>query len=413
MNSSLRKVTLLLAGLAILINCTAIAVAQQSDYESKRQRAMDLFEEQKFSDARVLLEELVKIKSDDAVIWERLGWSTMVVAASTKDAAQRKLGRDRARQAFERAKELGDNSNLLQTGLEAVSGPDPAEVKVSSNAQAEAVLREGEEAYSRGDLDAALAKYALALQLEPRFYEAALFAGDMEYKKANNSSDPKYRSDAIDRAGAWFAKAITINPDRETAYRYWGDALELQGRIEAARDKFVDAIIAEPYTQNPYMGLAQWGQRHKVAMGHPKIKPPNSTSTQGDKTTINIDPSTLNSNDGTSNWLLYDLTRMAWQKGDFSKNYPEEKTYRHSLKEEAAALRMVAEACAKDVKSGKVKALEQSLDSLVQLNNLGLLEAYILFAHPDAGIARDYAAYRAANRDKLKRYWLEVAIIRQ
>lgn len=26
-----------------------------------------------------------------------------------------------------------------------------------------------------------------------------------------------------DRAGEWFAKAIQLNPDRETAYRYWGD----------------------------------------------------------------------------------------------------------------------------------------------------------------------------------------------
>ena len=109
---------------------------------------------------------------------------------------------------------------------------------------------------------------------------------------------------------------------------------------------------------------------------------------------------------------MYDLTRMAWEKGDFFKNYPNEKEYRHSLKEEAAALRMVAEAASKDLKSGKVKALEASLDSLVQLNDAGLLEAFILFARPDPGIARDYPAYRAANRDKLKRYWLEVAIIR-
>jgi hypothetical protein len=102
---------------------------------------------------------------------------------------------------------------------------------------------------------------------------------------------------------------------------------------------------------------------------------------------------------------------MAWRKTDFFKTYPEEKFYRHSLKEEAAALRMVAEACSKDLKSGKVKTLEASLDSLVQLNDAGFLEAYILFAHPDAGIAKDYAAYRKINRDKLRRYWLQVAII--
>jgi hypothetical protein len=46
------------------------------------------------------------------------------------------------------------------------------------------------------------------------------------------------------------------------------------------------------------------------------------------------------------------------------------------------------------------------------LNEAGLLEAFVLFARPDQGIVRDYAAYRATNRDKLRRYWLEVAIIK-
>ena len=47
---------------------------------------------------------------------------------------------------------------------------------------------------------------------------------------------------------------------------------------------------------------------------------------------------------------------------------------------------------------------------VVRVNDAGLLEPYILFAHPDPGIARDYAGYRTANRDKLRRYWLEIVI---
>ena len=57
-----------------------------------------------------------------------------------------------------------------------------------------------------------------------------------------------------------------------------------------------------------------------------------------------------------------------------------------------------------------MKKLEQSLEMLVNLNQMGLLEAYVLFARPDQGIASDYPAYRAANRDKLRRYWMEVVI---
>src|SRR5439155_17232066 len=138
-----------------------------------------------------------------------------------------------------------------------------------SNIQAaEAAIREGEAAFVRGDLDQALAAYKRALESDPRLYDAALYAGDVEFKKASNSTDPQYRSDHFDAAGVWFAKAIAIDVDRETAYRYWGDALEAQGKINEARDKFVDAIVAQPYTRNSFVGLTQWATRHKVALGH-------------------------------------------------------------------------------------------------------------------------------------------------
>ena len=48
-----------------------------------------------------------------------------------------------------------------------------------------------------------------------------------------------------------------------------------------------------------------------------------------------------------------------------------------------------------------------ALDALVQFEEAGLLEAYVLFARTDEGIARDYVEYRKANRDKLRRYLTE------
>ncbi len=368
---------------AVILSAPARVVAQQADYAAERQRALQLYDENKFADAIPILEKLVKIKSDDPDLWERLGWATLVVAGSIKDSTERKQARDRARAALLRAKALGDDSNLLRGGLESLAGPDPADLSFSRKKEADDAMREGEEAHARGDLDKALSRYKRALELEPQLYEAALYAGDMEFKKAYNSTDAQYRGDHFDASGVWFAKAIAMDANRETAYRYWGDALDAQGKTDLARDKFVDAIVAEPYGRRAYVGLTQWGQRHQVTLGHPRIQP---------------------------EWLMYDLTRMAWSKGEFFKNYPDERVYRHSLKEEAAALRMVAEAAAKDLKSGKVKTLEVSLDNLVRMNDNGLLEPYILFAHPDQGIALDYAAYRKANRDKLRRYWLEVAI---
>jgi tetratricopeptide (TPR) repeat protein len=389
-----------------LLATAAVAFPQDSD---ERRRALDLYESNNFTAALPLLEKLANSSPNDVALLSRLGFALYANSATEKDPALRQKIRDRARTTLLRSRSLGDDSNLTLITLDALSAPDGTQLPFTNIQAAEAAIREGEAAFVRGDLDKALAAYKRALESDPRLYQAALFAGDVEFKKASNSTDPQFRNEHFDAAGIWFAKAIGIDQDQETAYRYWGDALDAQGKGDQARDKFVDAIVAEPYGRRSYVGLTQWGERHKVTLGHPRIDPPNSTSTQGDKTTLTIDPRT-NNTDGSSNWLIYDITRIAWSKGEFFKNYPDEKVYRHSLKEEATALRLVAEAAARDVKSGKVKTLDVSLDNLVKLNEDGMLEPYILFAHPDQGIAHDYPAYRKANREKLRRYWLEVVI---
>ncbi len=396
-------------GMIAVFACSVVISAQAQD-PSERQRALELYEANNLVAALPLLERVATANPNDPVILSRLGFALYANSVDVKDAALRQKMRERARTTLLRSQSLGDNSNLTRMALDALSAPDGTQVPFSDIKAAELAIREGEAAFMRGDMDKAIAAYKRALESDPQLYDAALYAGDAAYKEANNSTDAQYRSDHFDAAGVWFAKAIAINPDRETAYRYWGDALDAQGKINEARDKFVDAIVAQPYTRNSFVGLTQWAGRHKVALGHPKIEPPNSTRTENGKTTLSIDPKTLNSNDGSNNWLMYDLTRIAWSKADFFKNYPEEKVYRHSLKEETAALRMVAESAARDLKSGKVKSLEGSLDNLIKLNDAGLLEAFALFARPDEGIVRDYVAYRRDNREKLRRYWLEVVI---
>ncbi|HEY0346921.1 MAG TPA: hypothetical protein VGC60_02080 [Pyrinomonadaceae bacterium] len=410
LNSNLTvKRILLNMGLLMVLLATAAAVSAQD--ASERQRALDLYESSQYAAALPLLERVAQANPNDVAVLSRLGFVLYATSTAEKNAPTRQQMRDRARTILLRSKSLGDDSNLTSIALDALSSKDVADVTFSNIRAADAAIREGEAAFVRGELDQALSSYKHALELDPNLYEAALYAGDMEFKKAYKSTDPQFRNDHFNASGVWFAKAIAINPNAETAYRYWGDALDAQGKTNEARDKFIDAIVAEPYGRRAYVGLTQWAQRHKVQLGHPHIVPPNSTTTQGANTTLNIDPRTLDSKDGSNEWLMYDLTRIAWQKSDFSRNYPTEHAYRHSLKEETAALRMVAEACSKDLKSGKVKELEASLETLVKLNDAGLLESFILFARPDEGIAHDYQAYRATNRDKLRRYWLEVAII--
>jgi tetratricopeptide (TPR) repeat protein len=397
--------------MCVLLLTASAALAQEGDsYQAERQRAFRLMEESKFTEALPILEKLAKENPNDGPVIYALGFSIFAGSQNIKDPQARKQARSRARSMLIRAKELGSGDNLSEQLINAIPPDGGEESTFSRNKEADAAMREAEAAFTRGELEKALALYERALQLDPQLYEAALFAGDMYFKMGFNERDAARKSGLMDKAGVWFAKAITINPDAETAYRYWGDALLEQGKMTEARDKFIEAIIAEPYKQRSYVGLEKWAQRNNVSLGHPSIKMPNAMRTEGNQTTITIDPKTLQSDDGSKHWTLYSLTRAAWPAGRFAKEFPAEKAYRHTLREETEALRMVADAVAKDFKGGKIKQLEPSLARLVKLHEAGLLEPYVLFARADAGIARDYPAYRQASRDKLRRYWNEIVI---
>ena len=405
---------------ALLLSAPVGAVTETQD-PSERQRALELYESNNFAAALPLLEKLAVSNPNDPVILSRLGFALYASSATEKDPAVRQQMRDRARTTLLRSRSLGDNSNLTTMALDALSAPDASQLPFSSIQAAEAAMREGEAAFVRGDMDKAIAAYKRALEMDPRLYDAALYAGDAEFKKGYKSTDPQYRSEHFDAAGIWFAKAIAIDPNRETAYRYWGDALDAQGKSIEARDKFVDAIVAESYNRRAYVGLTQWAERHKVALGHPKIDiASNATSGKPGEVNITIDPSALKSDDdGSAAWMMYGMVRALWlNKKDgsrsdaFAKAYPDEPTYRHSLAEELAGLRAVVELVQSQMKEKKIKKLTPSLENLLMLSDAGLLESYILFVRPDQGIARDYPTYRKTNREKLKRYWLDVVILK-
>jgi hypothetical protein len=108
--------------------------------------------------------------------------------------------------------------------------------------------------------------------------------------------------------------------------------------------------------------------------------------------------------DGSFAWISYGATRSTWRKEKFAKTFPQEKTYRHSLAEEVDALRSVVALATGDK---EVKKLSRSMEKLKKLNDEGLLEAYILLARPDEGIAADHPAYLKRERGKLRRYVVE------
>jgi tetratricopeptide (TPR) repeat protein len=402
------------AAFALLLASLAPALAAQNPQnDPDRERAFKLYEAQNFVEATPLLEKLAEKYPNDPAVLGRLGFSIYAATASVKDPAQRRQLREMALQVLRRAQRAGDNSSLTQMTLGALESGGTTEVPFSNVLNAEKAMREGEDAFVRGDLDKALAAYRRALELDPVLYEAALYAGDMYFKKGHLESDARKKGELMTQAGEWFAKAVRINADRETAHRYWGDALMMgQNRRDESRDHFVDAIVAEPYTRSSWVGLAQWAQKYGVRLAHPKIDVQSSVSPLKDnKMTITIDPKSLEkSDDGRAAWMMYGIARAAWSTNNyemFKKAYPGEKTYRHSLREESDALRAVVEGVRNQQKAGEVKQLSKDLQFLLQLEEAGLLEAYVLFARPDEGIAQDYAEYRKANRDKLRRYLVE------
>src|ERR1043166_6688054 len=391
-----KRCVLKLALLTFAILVAAISINAQTPDPEERQKAIDTFESQNLAAALPLLEKAALAYPNDTAVLSRLGFALYANSVDEKDAAKRKQMRDGARSVLQKSVSLGDQSNLTQITLDALAAPDSTQLPFSNIRTAEAAIREGEAEFVRGDMDKAIAAYKRALEADPHLYDAA---------------------------GVLFAKAIAINPDRETAYRYWGDALDAAGKTNEARDKFIEAIVAWPYDRRPYVGLTQWAERHNVQLGHPRIDiPSNLALNKPGEVTITVDDSMLKgrNEDGSVAWLMYAMVRANWvNKKDgsrsdaFAKAYPSENVYRHSLAEEFAALHAVAVSLQEQLKAKRATKPTPSLENVLKLSDAGLLEPYILFVRPDDGIVRDYPAYRAANRDKLRRYWSEIVIVRE
>ncbi|HEU4934229.1 MAG TPA: tetratricopeptide repeat protein [Pyrinomonadaceae bacterium] len=377
--------------LCTLLLALSVTVVAQDD---ERKRAFQLYKDVKYTEALPLFEKLAAAHPDDRDVIEALGLMTASQTAYLKDPEARKQARVRARELLLRAQSLGADSALVKWMLESVvpeGGGDNS--AFSTRKEVDDAMREGEQAFASGELPKALEMYKRALILDPKLYEAALFIGDVYFKSADHAN-----------AGEWYGRAIAMNPDRETAYRYWGDSLMKQGRLTDAGDKFVESYLAEPYSRLSRAAFLNWGEKAHITLAHPQVDVPTDVTSKDKGTTISLDANILTKNDkggAAAAWMTYGIIRASWQT-EFAKQYPNEKAYRHSLKEEAAALRGAIET----LKNQKIdpKNVDPSLQVLQKLEKEGLLEPFVLLALPDAGIAQDFQDYRRANLEKLRRY---------
>ncbi|HKC65979.1 MAG TPA: tetratricopeptide repeat protein, partial [Pyrinomonadaceae bacterium] len=328
------------ARFALLFFCLSVAWqpvaahAQTGDnLQELKQKAADLMKQQRYTEALPILEKIVAAEPDNAETQFYLGFALIAQANSTKDAAPRKLLRVRARSAFIKSQQLGNKEPLVDALIQSIP-PDGSDGKsFSQNAEADKLMTEAEAFFSQGKLDEALKNYQKALELDPTIYEAALFSGDVYTQRGD-----------FQQAEIWYQKAIKIDPNKETAYRYSATPLMKQGKYDQARDRYVEAYITEPYNRYSVAGLAQWARITKTSLAHPQIDIPTDVSfnEKGDAN-INLDAGALLSgkDDGSFAWISYGATRSTWRKEKFAKTFPQEKAYRHSLAEEADALRSV------------------------------------------------------------------------
>lgn len=377
----------------------AEGIAPKNDPD--RQQAIEFIDNGKMAQAMPLFEKLCAEYPKDPGLWEGWGVSTLGYSQTLADADLRKKARARARTFLLKARDLGDNSNLVQVLLGMIP-EDGNERPYSPRKEVNEAMQQAEADFVRGDFDKARDGYLRVLLLDPKNYEAALFMGDVYFKQHINGS-----------AGEWFARAIEIDPNRETAYRYWGDALWAMGKSAESREKFIQAVIAEPYNNNPsWMGLTQWAQRSKVALNWLRLQDKSAVTQKDDKNvSITLDNSLGKDDPNGVAWLTYAMGRASWRTEKFRQEFPNEPKYRRTMREEADALHLMVNVLKEQKDFEKKKAsLDPALQQLVRIDEIGLLEPFTLLNRADGEIAQDYGPYRAAHRDTLYRYFDEFVV---
>jgi tetratricopeptide (TPR) repeat protein len=376
--------------LCLFIPFLPAQVTGDAAHQALRQRASDLFSQGKRLEALPLIEGLVKSNPKDGQMLVELAACLVDHAATLGDQDAAGKERLRARELLDQAWKLGNYSALALNLSEILKRlPESGAIKFSDNPQVEQAMEAGEAAFSRRDFDAAIQNYSKALGLDPKNYMAALFIG--------NAYD-RQRQFAL--GAEWYEHAIQIDPDIETAYRYYADMAAKEGDMSKARTMLIHAAVAEPYNQIVWRELHAWATLNRTHLNGVLVAVPAPAENQPEGFQEPPEVSVV--------WQAYHSVSARWKQGDeFKKRFPKEREYRHSLPEEAESLSAAAKVARKlvqDKKTAGLVANDPSVSLLLKLYEADMMEAYVLFSLGDQGIAKDYRPYRERNRAKLEEY---------
>jgi len=269
-----------------------------------------------------LLDALAAQEPEDSGVLLRLS-ACLVGDKSTKgNAPTSREARLRARALVLRAESLGGSKSWARKLL--ISLPEDGHDATWSNlVAADEAMKKGEAYFEKKKWAEALGSFRAAHLIDPHSYYAAQFAGDVYFHWGE-----------WEEAVYWFSLATQIDPDVETAYRYGGDALIKLGRANQAKEKYIDGVIADPYTTHSWEGIENWAKLTHTMLGHPRIAPPNMLPGSGTSTSPSAIPDPSNMRNGASSWSAYEATRAEWKTERFAKEFPGEKVYRRTLREE-------------------------------------------------------------------------------
>ncbi|NOT49312.1 MAG: tetratricopeptide repeat protein [Acidobacteria bacterium] len=351
-------------------------------------KAMALIEQQRFAEAVPHLEVVVKAIPDDGRIRFLYGWSLLTKSKQVNNTEEAKQLSAKALEQLKEAKKLGLKDPALDSLLAVISGEPAADSDgpaYSLNAEAEKTMHQAEGLFAQSKYEEAAKLFEKVLTLDPKVYQAAVSGGDCFVQKGDWATAEK-----------WYQRAITIDPNRETAYRYSATPFMKQKKYDQARERYIEAYIVEPYNRMSSRGIDQWSEITGKELTHPAVNVPEFIFDAKGKAAPKsaIDPK----DPDASPWLAYFAARESWKNEKFAKVFPKEKEYRHSLAEEADSLR----AAVKAAQTGKSSS--KHFETLSQLDKEGLLEAYILLARANEGIAEDHPEYLKNNRPKLRQY---------
>ena len=414
------KAFAILAAVCLLTAEAQLTAQQQSiqrpqhgaTFDAERKQANDLFLAGEILKSLPLYEDLCRQDQTIAVFAERHGSGLIRKASTLTDPAAQKLMQEQGLEEIRRASKLGDNSAYVQTilsaGTKSVVGSAISGLPLSigylyhGSPDARSTMKEAEAAFGREDVPGALKLYLRAAQTDPKWYDAALYSGDMYFRQGDMES-----------AGVWFAKAIAIDPDRDTAYRYWGDALMKVSKPDQARLMFEQAFVAEPYGKPGWLSLVQWARLTKTPIVVPQIALPRFTISDG---ALVPDPDLATDaakTSGRAAWMAYETCRAkhapAGGKSGFSVGADGSVTpigSYHSLDQEMECLRATIHDLQSRIAEGSLieANLDPNLKTLLQLDSEGVLPCWILLNAADLPIRFDYPTYRDKNRKALVAY---------